>query len=323
MAQKTATKPLPFPKWITPQLATLVEKPPQGDEWIHEIKYDGYRILSYYDGDSVRLLTRNNLDWSKKFTTVSNAVTSLSVKNVILDGEVCVLNKEGHSSFKLLQQSLKSLTKIPLTYYVFDLLYLNDINLTTLPLLQRKKKLKQLLKNTSPSLQTVSYIEGMGETVYANACTSHWEGIVSKLGSATYNEGRSKNWVKSKCINEEEFLIIGYTPYSALPHHIGALLLGQWNDKTLNFYGKVGTGFSVSERKEIFNKLKKLPEVKSPLKKLSSDLKNAVWVKPELVAQISFTERTATGSLRHPSFLGLRFDKPAAEVKDTFMGAEV
>lgn len=305
-----------MPEWIQPELATLSDRPPTGADWLHETKFDGYRILAFVNDGQVKLRTRNNLDWTAKFGQLAAAFSKLNAHQAIIDGEACVIDDEGKSSFRLLQQSLQMAGSALFQYFAFDLMYLDGWDLRPVPLLTRKRLLQELLQHeASTVLRYSDHVTANGNEVFSNACALGWEGIVSKLASSPYISTRSKAWLKSKCSNEEEFIIVGYTPQSTGLPQIGALLLGRWStDGALRYCGKVGTGFSSDERVELFRKLGRMRSDADTER--AARIRNAVWVKPVLVAQVGFTEWTDEGRLRHPTFLGLRLDKAAAEVRD-------
>lgn len=309
----------PMPQWVPPQLALLEERPPAGDKWLHEVKFDGYRIFSYREKDGLRLVTRNNLDWTAKLNNVAQSVGRLPGQEFILDGEICLLDSEGKASFKLLQQHLKQLDSSPIVYFVFDILYLDGWDLRRVRLIERKRILSEFMSRAFVS--SIIYTDhqlGRGGEVFETACSLQWEGVISKHIDSVSTPGRQPSWVKSKCVHEEEFIIVGYTPHSSLSNQIGALLLGQWSisiPRKLRYCGKVGTGFSAKERAELFTKLSREEVSVLNISGMPQRAKNVHWVRPMYVAQIVFTEWTRDRILRHPSFQGLRFDKSASEVQ--------
>jgi bifunctional non-homologous end joining protein LigD len=305
-----------FPREVFPQLATLVSEPPQGKQWIHEIKFDGYRLVTRKKAGEVSLMTRNNNNWTAKFPTLKKALEKLAIADVILDGELVVLDEKGKSNFQLLQNTLKN-GGHPFTYYLFDILYYDKYNVTALALDERKKILKTLLaSHDDPTLIYSDHVEGSGKAVFKKACKLGLEGIISKNTDSEYVQKRSENWLKVKCIKRQEFVIGGImAPREGKRKLIRSLMLGTFNKKKeLIYCGNVGTGFTESSIREIYSLLKKYETSKMPFKDLPPASKNALWVKPVIVAEVEFTEWTSDGSLRHPSFKGLRQDKPAKKI---------
>lgn len=304
----------PFPRQIHPALATLVDKPPKGDEWLHEIKLDGYRILAFKK-DNTRLKSRNNKDWSQKFPQVRKSIQDLPISNVIFDGEIVVLDEHQRSNFQLLQNSIKEPETSHFIYYIFDVLYYDQYDLTKLPLIERKKILRQLIPHEKASLLRYNdHLIGNGPEMFRRVCDLKLEGIVSKRMDSTYQQKRSKEWLKIKCLKEQEFVIGGYTAPQGSRKFFGSLLLGTFNQNHEFIYnGNVGTGFNEAALKEIYQQLLKNKTSRMPFKS-QPPYKNAYWVKPKLVAEVEFTEWTREGLLRHPSFKGLRIDKPAKEI---------
>ena len=318
-AEKKPPRLTPPPEFIPAQLATLVDDPPVGPEWVHEIKYDGYRMLCRIDGGQVRLISRNEKDWTQAFPTIVAEAQQLPLTNGWLDGEVVSLDTRGISSFQALQNALeKGRMAVHIVYYVFDLLFLNGQDLTTLALSERKSLLANLLQ--SGAVSQIRYSEHMeieGEIFYRYACQHGLEGIISKRRDLEYTSRRTKTWIKVKCLRRQEFVIVGYTEPGGARTAFGALLLGVYErDGRLVHCGKVGTGFNESDLQALLRRLKTLEQKTSALTPVpkGAEFRNVHWVKPELVAEVGFSEWTAGGSLRHPSFVGLREDKPAAEV---------
>jgi len=299
-----------------PQLATLVKTPPSGDEWIHEIKFDGYRIGCHRKGDRVTLTSRNGKDWTAAFPDVVEAVRALDVQEVMLDGEVAAVLPDGRTSFQAMQQ--RGGTRATLVYFVFDLLRVDDETLTREPLHGRKARLKQLVgRGQKGRLRYSEHVDGSGDEILAHACTLGLEGIISKRRDLPHMPGRNDAWRKIKCSRRQEFVIGGFTDPQGSRAGIGALLLGYYTpDRQLAFAGRVGTGFSHKLALELREQLDRIaqstpafsPAPAGPL------ARTAHWVKPQLVCEVAFTEWTDEGQLRHPSFQGLRRDKKPAEV---------
>ncbi len=303
------------PQFIAPELATLVTTPPAGDAWLHEIKYDGYRAIAAVGGGRVRIFTRSGQDWTRKFESVAQALQTLAVKSALLDGEIVVLDADGRSSFAALQHGLKE-GKVPLTYVVFDLLELDGKDLRKEPLLRRKQALRKLLDIPPAGIRYSDDVVGHGAEVLAKACRLGLEGIVSKRADSAYQSRRTKSWLKTKCSGNDEFVIGGYRRSDKKGRPFASLLLGEYVGKDLHYRGRVGTGFDEKGLSELGARLAKLERKTSPFVDVPHEIdRDARWVEPRLVAQIAYTERTREGRLRHPSFLGLRGDKPARSVQ--------
>jgi bifunctional non-homologous end joining protein LigD len=303
------------PEFIAPQLATLVTKPPEGSNWVHEVKFDGYRLEARIDDGKVTLTTRNANDWTARFKDLATALANLPCQNAILDGEAVHMAADGTMSFHALQNALSTGKKEDLQFWVFDLLFLDGEDVRDQPLLERKALLKALLQKAPRRIHYSDHFEASGAQVLHQACSASLEGIISKRADHAYHSGRGESWVKSKCIKEQELVIGGYTTQPKHPGALGALLMGYYNKDDFTFAGKVGTGFSHSEGHALLTKLKKLEQKQPPFKSIPRlARKGAVFTKPELVAHVNFTEWTHDGVMRHPSFRGLREDKPAPEV---------
>jgi DNA polymerase LigD, ligase domain len=303
------------------QLATLVDKPPEGAQWVHEIKLDGYRLLGYVSGGKARLRTRNGKDWTESFPSLTRALEKLKVKDGVLDMEAVMLDAEGKSSFQALQAALGHGGKSEkIVAYVFDLLHLNGKDLTGLPLTERKKKLEEVLKKNA-TLRYNDHVEGRGAAMFAKACGMGLEGIVSKKANAPYIVGRQKVWLKTKCGQRQEFVIVGFSQARTGDRALGALYLGYRKDGVLRYAGKVGTGFSMNGAQELVERFEKLQVKKPVLTRAETEGVGAgewgsiSWVKPVLLCEVAFTEWTTDGRIRHPSFQGLREDKDARDVK--------
>jgi bifunctional non-homologous end joining protein LigD len=300
------------PPFQEPQLATLVDEVPTGNSWIHEYKYDGYRLLLAVGDGVATAWTRNGKDWSDKFKALVKAAAKLPA-GCLLDGEAVALDDQGRPSFQLLQSTLKDSRGANLAFYAFDLLVDRGEDIKKLPNIERKERLAALLEGVSPPILYGDHIVGRGEAMFQAMCEQGGEGIVSKLAKAPYKGTRTRNWLKVKCIQRQEFVIVGW---SESDKRIGfrSLLLAANDGCKLTYSGKVGTGFNAKLMQELMDRMRPLAVDKAALEVPRADRKGAHWLKPELVGEIAFTEFTDDGILRHPSFIGLREDKPAADV---------
>lgn len=305
----------PLPAFVAPQLATLVAEPPGGDDWLHEIKYDGYRAITALAGGRCRIYTRSGQDWTEKFSPIAAPLRELNVGSALLDGEIVALDQHGRSSFQRLQNALKD-ARISLTYYVFDILELDGRDLRGEPLKRRKEILRRLLQGAPDAIRYSEDVAGHGDEVLAHACRMGLEGIVSKQADKPYVSRRTFSWLKTKCLGNEEFVIGGYRVSDKKGRSFASLLLGEFVGDKLHYRGRVGTGFDAATLDDLGARFARLRRKTSPFidapRAISRD---AHWVEPRLVAQIAFTERTTDGLLRHPAFLGLRGDKPARQVQ--------
>lgn len=296
------------------QLATLVATPPEGPEWIHEQKFDGYRIIADKRGDDVQLMSRNFKPWTDNFPTIAAAVARLPHDRLVLDGEVARLMPDGRTSFQGLQNSGGELV-----YFVFDVLQIDDEPVMKLPLIERKTRLQKLVPKKGP-IRYSDHIEGSGAAFFAAACKQGLEGIISKRRDRPYATGRNKDWVKTKCIQRQELVIGGFTEPTGSRHGVGALLVGYYEKNAFTYAGKVGTGFTQKTLADITEKLTAIETPKCPFTPApprASTGKGVHWVKPTYVCEVAYLEWTADGRLRHPSFQGLRFDKEPKQVGRT------
>ncbi|MGN0961109.1 MAG: non-homologous end-joining DNA ligase [Christensenellales bacterium] len=307
--KKSKVNKLPF-STCSPQLATLSNKIPKGKDWIFEIKYDGYRMVSFVENGKVKILSRNGVDYTKKFGTIVDALKEIKQDNFIVDGEVVVFDNNGKSDFGLLQQSIKS-NKGNMYYIIFDLLALNGEDLRDYSLLERKGKLERLLFRANKILMYSKHFE-QGKETFDFAKTNNLEGVVAKKISSKYSGQRNDDWLKIKCYLRQEFVIIGYTTTSK-NELLSALLLGYYKDNKLTFIGKVGTGFTESLRKELHSIFQNHIRKTSPLSNEIKE-KNVTWLTPKFVAEIQYAELTKDRLLRQPSFIGLRNDKKPKEI---------
>ncbi len=308
-----------LPATLQPQLATLVETAPTGDEWLHEIKYDGYRMLCRVTRGGVHLYTRNGKDLTTRMAAVARAVEKLSgLGEAWLDGEVVALTANGQSSFSELQLALSERRDKDLVYFLFDLPYVDGRDLTAQPLSERKKILTALLKNNShPQLRYSDHQTGSGTTFYRHACKLGLEGVVSKRADAPYRSLRTATWVKSKCRMRQEFVIGGYSDPGGTRHGFGALLLGVYDDSgSLRYCGRTGTGFGTRLLKTLHPRLQRLEQRESPFADpIPPPMRKGVhWIRPEIVADVEFTSWTRDGLARQAAFQGVREDKPPREV---------
>jgi bifunctional non-homologous end joining protein LigD len=310
-----------LPDSFEPQLATLVDAPPGRGKWIHELKFDGYRIVARVERGKARLFSRNGKDWTSRFPEIARAVAQIPVRTALIDGEIVALAANGASNFRHLQEALSSARTEPLVYQVFDLLHLDGYDMTAVAQSARKTTLAQLCDAAGflgdGRVRYTDHLQTNGAEFYRRVCELGLEGIVSKAADARYQSGRTRNWVKTKCTQHEELVIGGYTEPAGSRTGFGALLLGAFDaDGALIYMGRVGTGFDTRQLTELAPRLAKIETTRSPFS-TALDTRGVHWVRPTLVAEVEFTERTRDGLLRHPSFRGLREDKDPADSRVT------
>jgi DNA ligase D-like protein (predicted ligase) len=314
-----------LPQWVPPQLTQLVDAAPEGDQWLHEIKYDGYRMHARLDRGAVRLLTRTGLDWTHKYPAIAAAVASLDARQAYLDGELCGVGPDGITSFSMIQLASDSGNAAALVFFLFDLLYLDGKDLCPRPLIERKARLAALLSGVRSPLQYSDHQIGHGRAFHEKACAMSLEGIVSKLADAPYAPGNRAQRLKVKCLHREEFVVVGWTDPEGRRPWLGALLLAYYDpDGRLVFAGRAGTGIKQAELERLWRRLQPLATDKMPLEvppprdsRFGSPLvlSRVHWVRPELVAEVKYLTWTGDNLLRQVVYEGLREDKPAAEVR--------
>ncbi len=308
-----------LPAFVAPCLASLGDKAPDSDDWLHEIKFDGYRIQARLDRGRVKLLTRKGLDWTRKFPTVADAIAKLPAKSALIDGEVVTEGSDGVSSFSLLQQELKASRHDRMVFYPFDLLHLDGADLTPLPLVSRKSALAKLLKR-QPARDRLRFSESLtepGTKLLHHACKLGLEGIVSKLADAPYRSGRGRDWIKTKCSDRQELIVAGVMPSTADARAVGALVLGFYERGKLRYAGRTGTGFTRDTARSLFRKLMTFKRDKTPFETVPAEergVRKPIWVEPKMVVEVDFHGWTHGDRVRQASFQGVREDKVAKDV---------
>jgi len=301
------------PKFVSPQLATLVDEAPDDEGFLFETKFDGYRMIAACDGDAVRCYTRSGKDWTAKFGPLPAALAKPNLAGTLLDGEVIVSDDAGRSDFGALQKALKE-DPGALAFMVFDILRHQGADLRSRPLTERKAVLEKVLGKARSPLHLSTYIEGDGQRISRLACSRGFEGIIAKKADGRYRSSRSRDWLKIKCVKRQEFVIGGWSP-STKARPFSSLLLGVHENGGLRYSGRVGTGFDDDLLEEIGALLKKRTRKTVPFDSVPSDVaRTARWVRPDLVAEVRYAEVTRDGAVRHAVFEGLREDKAASEI---------
>ena len=304
-----------FDRFYKPMLASVGDHPFDNDDWLFEIKWDGYRAVAEWKKGKLKLYSRNGLSFINKYPIVAQALTALK-HDVVLDGEIVVMDDKGHPSFQKLQDYEKN-PRYPIAYYVFDLLFLHGKDLRDMPLTDRKDLLKKLLAPVKGNIiRYCDHVEGQGKKFFKQMVKMDFEGMIAKKKDSTYHSGiRTNEWLKIKHHNITEAVIAGFTEPGGSRKYFGALILGAYNKNGLHYLGHTGTGFTHESLKELWTQMQPLIMHQSPFNENVKVNSPVTWIKPSLVCQIKFTEQTNEGMLRHPVFLGLRDDKTAKEVK--------
>ena len=325
VARRPGAETAALPQWIRPQLTQLVDAAPDGSDWLHEIKFDGYRMQARLDHGAVRLLTRTGLDWTHKYPAIAAAVASIGAKQAYLDGELCGVRPDGVTSFSMMQAASDSGNAASLVFFLFDLLHLDGDDLGARPLRERKARLAALLVNVSSLLHYSDHQIGHGRAFHEKACAMALEGIVPKRADAAYAPGNRGLWVKVKCLHREEFVVVGWTDPEGSRPWLGALLLA-YHDPAgrLVYAGRAGTGIKQAELERLWRRLQPLAIDRMPLagppprdSRFGSPLvlSRVHWVRPELVAEVKFLAWTEDNLLRQVVYEGLREDKPPKDVR--------
>ncbi|EZP26478.1 DNA ligase D [Pseudomonas sp. RIT288] len=316
----TGARKAKLPAQLKPELATLVDSAPEG-QWSYEIKFDGYRIMARIDHDQVQLFTRNGHDWTHKLPQQAQALAELGLESAWLDGEVVVTNEHGVPDFQALQNAFEAGRSASIMYYLFDMPYLNGVDLREVPVEERRAALSTVLGgHEQPLLRFSEAFDETADALLNSACQMQMEGLIGKRLGSPYVSRRSSDWIKLKCKHRQEFVVVGYTDPKGARSAFGALLLGLHDRDSgeLRYAGKVGTGFNETTLKSILAQLKPLQVKKAAVVNPPSgfDAKGVHWLKPSLLAEVAFAEMTKDGSVRHAVFHGLRNDKPAKSITE-------
>jgi len=300
----------PAPRHAGAMKAVLTDERFSRADWVFERKLDGIRCVAIKDGDSVRMLSRNDLSLNERYPEIADALAAQPSARFAIDGEVVAFDGSQTSFSRLAQRKQRF---VPVFFYVFDLLWLNGVDVRRLPLRARKSLLREAIRFEDP-IRLTTHRNGDGVELFREACSKGWEGLIAKRADSPYSERRSRDWLKFKCERGQELVVGGYTDPRGSRSGFGALLLGYFDEGELHYAGKVGTGFDEATLADIAGRLRRLETSTPPFADTTAIERGAHWVEPELVAQIGFTEWTRHGRLRHPRFLGLRDDKSASEV---------
>jgi bifunctional non-homologous end joining protein LigD len=303
-----------LPAFQSPQLATLADAVPDGSNWLHEIKYDGYRCLLAVAGTRAKIYTRSGKDWTSKFPDIADAAAALGLSSALIDGEIVKPDKNGNSDFSALQRALKNREQ-GFTLFAFDLLEMDQHSLMDLPTIERKARLAALIPPGNTIIRYADHLIGAGEKLFQTLCEAGQEGIICKRADAPYRQTRSRSWLKIKCTHRQEFVVIGWRRSNSKGRPFASILVAQYEEDTLTYKGRVGTGFSKDDMQELADRFKRLARKTPATLVPKAEARDAHWIKPALVAEIAFTEFTADGRIRHGSYLGLRPDKSAREVQ--------
>ena len=312
-----------MPDWLDPMLATLTDDYFSDPNWIFERKLDGERMLIYCQDGEVTLYTRNQKTGNTAYPELVETIEDMHLPNCIIDGEIVAFDgnitsfSKLHSRMHITNEEHARASNVRVYYYLFDILYYDGYLITDVPLRKRKHALKQVITFSDPIRYTQHRVED-GKQIHKEACEKDWEGIIAKAADSSYTHSRSNKWLKFKCVNEQEFIIIGYTDPKGSRIGFGALLIGYYDNDTLRYAGRIGTGFDDTTLQELHEKFQAHVVKESPLPKSERDdvsnIDSIHWLEPHFVCQAGFTEWTSNGKLRHPRYLGLRRDKKPKQV---------